>query len=359
MGELLQKVVYKSDAMQQLRKETAPFIRTGAPILFWGEEGSGMGNYVRAIHEDSRQGKLLRKPCFEIHDESMEELFFGTDDRIGWLEEFDGGTIFLKHITEASPDVQKLLRNIMSSQSVDGRFEFSRKKAATVRQVNVRFMFSMVKEYDVAVKEGLLTREFVDILKSRGQIVHFPSLRQRTEDIPGILDNFVAEFNQKYQQQVRAIDPKAEHCLAAYHWPGNIDRLKRIIEGIFAAYPGITKIAASHLPEEITSLKHPDCEYSFTLTNKERFSGAFVSKSFQVRAAAKDQSVFTIETDKLVEILREDDDSVTPRLKHFVITLKNGDQFIVNFADPELSVRTAFNSERKINVLDLKQIKPL
>ena len=359
MKKLLQKVIYKSDAMQQLRRNITPILKTGAPVLFWGEAGSGMGNYVRAIHEDSRTGRLLRKPCFEIDEDNVEELFFGTDERMGWLEEFDGGTIFLKHVTEAASGVQEFLRHIISNQSVDGRFEFSRKKAATLRRVNVRFMFSMVKDYDAAVKEGLLTRECIETLKTHGQIIHFPSLRQRTEDIPGIVGNFIEEFNKKYQQRVTGIEPKAERCLVNYRWPGNIDRLKRTIEGIFASYPGISQIMTRHLPEEIICAKDVDFDYRFSLTNEECFSGAFLSTSFQVQAKSKDKSILTIETGNLEEIARVDDDSITPRLSHFIVKLKNGDRFIVNFVETELSVRTASHAERKINVLDLAEIKSL
>ncbi|MDY0094511.1 MAG: sigma 54-interacting transcriptional regulator [Candidatus Vecturithrix sp.] len=357
---LLKKLVCHSAGMQAMCQELAPCVKTGSPLLFWGKPGSGMGFSVGAIHAVSRQGKLLRKPCFELDDAAFSEQLFGNAEHGGWLEEYHQGTIFFKHITETSLAVQQILGKIIGNQSVDGRIEFSRKGATEVKIVNVRFIFSMVKAYDRAMQEGSLLRELAEVIRRRGKILHLPPLRERKEDILKIAHNLIEEMNAKYAQRVTAIDQQAQNVLIHYDWPENVDEMKRLFEGIFSRYPGIRNIASEHLPKNILDVHEIVIAYSFTLKNKEHFSGTLLADTLAVQSTAKDRSVFQIKTTDLFEIHRVDDpEFVTPKLRHFVFTLKNGDQLMGNFAEKIITVKTAYASSRQINVLDLYEIKPL
>ncbi len=144
--------------------------------------------------------------------------------------------------------------------------------------MNVRFIFSMVKAYDRAMQEGSLLRELAEVIRRRGKILHLPPLRERKEDILKIAHNLIEEMNAKYAQRVTAIDQQAQNVLIHYDWPENVDEMKRLFEGIFSRYPGIRNIASEHLPKNILDVHEIVIAYSFTLKNKEHFSGNIVSR---------------------------------------------------------------------------------
>ena len=191
MADLLDKVIYKSEVMQQLRKDLGPFIDSATSILFWGETKSGMGFFARAIHENSRRtGEFLVIPGFSLDEDTVKQLFLGVDDHSGWLEDAHNGTIFLKRLCETSPAVQQFLLQLIGTQSADGRIQFSRKGMTEGLEVNVRFTYSMTHDFNTAVQDELLRRDFADEIKKRGKIIHLPPLRERKEDIISIAENF-------------------------------------------------------------------------------------------------------------------------------------------------------------------------
>ncbi len=354
------KFTSHSAVMQEIYQDLAPCLNTGSPILFWGEAGIGMGFSVRTIHAASRTGKLLRKPCFELDEAAFQEQLFGSLEHAGWLEAYDQGTIFFKHITETSPKVQQILSHIIANQSVDGRIEFSRKGTIETKSVNVRFLFSMVKAYDLAIQEGSLVRELAEMIINVGRFIHLPPLRERSIDILGFAYNFIKEMNARYGQQVIILMELAQNALLDYDWPENIDEMVWLFEGIFSQYPGIKKITPEHLPKAIFDVRKTPFDYNFTLKNNEHFSGTLLADTLSVRSTAKDQPVFHIKTRDLIEIIRVDDPMfVSPKLKYFVFKLKNGDQIIGIFAEKTIAVKTAYASRRQIDVLDLYEIKSL
>jgi len=224
MANLLDKVIYNSEIMQQIRKDLGPFIDSAASILLWGETKSGMGFFARAIHETSRRtGKFLVIPGFSLDEDTVKQLFLGVDESPGWLEEAHKGTIFLKRISETSPAVQQILRQLIGTQSAEGNIHFSRKGRTESLEVNVRFTYSIANDFNMAIQDELLRRDFADEIKKRGRIIHLPPLRERKEDIIGIAENFFEKFNQDYNQHISSVDENARTILTNYIWPGNID----------------------------------------------------------------------------------------------------------------------------------------
>ena len=218
----------------------------------------------------------------------------------------------------------------------------------------------MTKVYDYALQEGILLKELAEMIRRRGKIIHLPPLRQRKEDIITIALNLIEEMNAKYGQQVIALNEQAQNALIQYHWPENVDEMKRVFDGIFSQYPKIKKITPEHLPKEIFDARDIPYDYSFTLKNNEHFSGTLLADTLAVQSTAKDQSVFPIKTKDLIEIIRVDDpEFITSKLKHFVFKLKNGDQIIGNLAEKTIAVKTAYAPSRQLDVLDLCAIKPL
>lgn len=356
MTNLLDKVIYKSEAMQQMHKEMGPFIDSSASILFWGETGSGMGFYARAIHEASgRTGQFLRIPSFSLDDDTVKQQFLGVDDQPGWLEEADKGTIFLKRISEASSGVQQVLSHLIGNQSVDGKIQFSRKGKTENLEANIRFIFSVAHDFNTAIQDDLLRRDFVDEARKRGKIVHLPPLKNRKEDIINIAKNFFETLNQQYNQNISAIDQSAQNILTNYVWPGNVDELKRVIDEIFSHYAGITTISAEHLPEYVKTKIKGD-EYSFKMKDDTKFVGKILSPQIlKIKTENKD---LRLNTGDLVEIARIEDRNFTPpKFKHFLFKLKDGSQIAgLKILDKKMIVKTSFEPRYQIDPHELHSL---
>lgn len=355
MANLLEQVVYQSKAMQQVRAEVGPYIESATPILFWGETGSGMGFYAKAIHEVSgRTGKFIQIPGFSLDKDSVKQQFLGLEEKSGWLEEADGGTIFLKRISETPLAVQQTLLHLIGSQSVDGRLQFSRKGTTETLEVNVRFLYSMAHNFNIALQDDLLRRDFVDELKKRGRIIHLPPLRERKEDIVTLAENFLLLFNEKYQQHMSVIDRNAAEILQNYVWPGNINELKQVIEQIFSQYPGLTTINAEHLPERIT---HPEIRgdhYSFKLKSDVKFMGRIISPLLKIES---ENQKLTLNTGDLTEVVRVEDPKFTPpKFKHYIFRLKDGGQITGKILDKKLRVETSFEPNYQVVAQDIYSI---
>jgi DNA-binding NtrC family response regulator len=355
MVNLLEKVIYNSEIMQQRRKELGPFIESSAPILFWGESGSGMGFYARAIHEASaRTGKFLRISGFSLDEDTVKQQFLGIDDEPGWLEKANAGTIFLKRFSEVSSVIQQFLVQLIGNQSVDGRIEFSRRGRTDSLEVNVRFIYSMAYDLTRAMQDNLLSREFVEEIKKRGKIIHLPPLRERKEDIIRIAQNFFEQFNQAYDQHISSIDEEAQTILTNHNWLGNIGELKRVIEWIFAQYPGITTITAEHIPDHLKNPEVTGDKYSFRLKDDVKFVGRILSSALTIQTESKK---LTLKTEELLEIVRVENGKFTPpKFKHFVFKLKDGSQIIGKILTPKMTVETSFDPDYEINTQDLYSV---
>lgn len=351
MANLLEQNAYSSSAIQQMHKELAPFINSAAPLFFWGETGTGMGYYARLIHEASRNGKLLTIPCFSLDDDSVQQQFLGSADQGGWLEEAHDGTIFLKRIAETSLTVQRTLLHLVATQTTDGIIEFARKGQTERVQVNVRFIYSSANDFNAAIQDDLLLRDLVDEMKHLGKIFRIPPLRERKEDIAIIIDTLLQELNPKYGQHITSVDKKALKLLNSYSWPGNVGELRRVLDNVCSQFPGISTIFAEHIPDYVANPAITGDKYSFRLRNDERFQGKILTSYLNVK---RDESKFHIKTVDLVEILRVDDEQFTPpKLKHFILKLKDGSQLAAQILDEAIKVRTSFDRSHLVKIQDL------
>jgi DNA-binding NtrC family response regulator len=355
MDTPLEKVVYTSQVMQELQQELKPVVDTAASLLFWGETGCGMGFLARMIHKSSsRTGAFLRIPGFTLDEDTVVQQLIGVDDQPGWLEEADKGTIFLKRISEASPEVQNILISVIGNQSVDGRLQFSRKGRSETREVNVRFIYSMAHDFKTALQDNLLRRNLVEMIEARGKILRLPPLRERKKDLLAIVRNFLQEFNRKYSRDIFDVDKAALALLTNYIWPGNIDELKRVIDNIFTQHPEITTITTQHIPEHIRTTQITGTEYSFKLKNDVKFKGQILSHFLRIQT---DTKRLKLNTHDIAEIVRVEDTTFKPpKFKHFLFRFKDGNQITGTMTDKTLRVATSFDADYQITLQDVKSI---
>ena len=356
MAGLLDQVIYKSAKMQQLKKEIGPFIESAATVLFWGETGSGMGFLARAIHEASgRAGKFLKIPGFSLEADSVKQQFLGIEDRPGWLEEADKGTIFIKRISETPHDVQKTIQHLLANRSVDGRLQFTRKGATDPIEVNVRFIFSMAHDLNMALQDELVLRETIDEMKRRGgKVICMPPLRERKEDLLDIAQNFISGVNRRLERKITGFSPAAEQMLLKYIWPGNAEELKQLIEGIAFQYAELTEITEKELPEQIVNPEITGDKYRFKFKDDSKFVGKILSPVLHIQTEKKK---LRLKTWNIVEIVRiEDEGFAPPKFKHFLLRLKDGSQIAAQILDKRLDVETSFDAAYQINPQELASI---
>ena len=219
--------------MQEIYRLIEMAAPSPAPVLILGETGTGKELVARTIHELSprAKGPFVAVNCSAIPETLLESELFGHEKgsftgamarRPGYFELADGGTIFLDEIAEMSPNLQaKYLRVLQDSQvrRIGGHDEVS---------VDVRVVCATNKDVVKAVQEGAFREDLyyrVNVLT-----IPLPPLRRRPEDTALLAEAFMAEFNDKYERQVRGIDEAALKLLRDHAWPGNVRELRNVIE---------------------------------------------------------------------------------------------------------------------------------
>ncbi len=217
----LMKFVYKVAASE------------ASTILIQGESGTGKDLIAKAIHyKSSRKDKpFVAINCSAIPESLMEAELFGhergafTDAKAmkkGLFEMADGGTLFLDEIGELSPLLQAKLLRVLEDQLI--------RRVGGVRdiQVNVRVIAASNRDLERAVREGHFRQDLYYRLAIIS--IFLPNLRERKEDIPPLVDFFVAHYNRKFRKSVQGLTEDARRLILDYNWPGNVRELKNALE---------------------------------------------------------------------------------------------------------------------------------
>ena len=225
-------MVGKSSAMrdvQQLIRKVAP---SKASVLLLGESGTGKTLIARIIHELSTRAKypFVKVNCTSLPENLLESELFGYErgaftgavkSKAGRFEEADGGTIFLDEIGELSLSLQaKLLRFLQER-------EFERLGSTKTRKVEIRVIAATNRDLTEAVSEGAFREDLFYRLNVFP--INVPPLRDRTEDIPILINYFLEKISKEYGRKLR-ISPQALSVLVKYGWPGNVREMENLIE---------------------------------------------------------------------------------------------------------------------------------
>jgi DNA-binding NtrC family response regulator len=230
-----------SPAMQEVYRLIEFASTTSAPVLITGETGTGKELVARTIHEGSARvkGPFVAVNCSAIPETLMESELFGHEKgaftgaherKPGYFELADAGTIFLDEITEMSPALQvKYLRILQDGvvRRLGGKSEI---------KVDVRIVAATNRDAEQAVRDKAFREDLyyrINVLA-----ISLPPLRRRAEDIPLLVESFIAEFNGKYGRQVKTVDEAAMMRLRDHAWPGNVRELRNVIERAVVACSG-------------------------------------------------------------------------------------------------------------------------
>jgi DNA-binding NtrC family response regulator len=226
-------ILGSSPPMQEIYRLIELAATSSAPVLITGETGTGKELVARTIHQMSTRAKgpFVAVNCSAIPETLMESELFGHEKgsftgaherKAGYFELADTGTIFLDEITEMSPALQvKYLRILQDGvvRRIGGKTEL---------KVDVRIMAATNRDALQAVKDKAFREDLyyrINVLA-----IGLPPLRRRVEDIPLLVESFIAEFNQKYDRHVKSVDETAMMRLRDHAWPGNVRELRNIIE---------------------------------------------------------------------------------------------------------------------------------
>jgi transcriptional regulator with PAS, ATPase and Fis domain len=243
-----------SAPMIDLRQEIDRIARSDAKVLVSGESGSGKELVAQLLHSRSPRAEqaLVAVNCAGLPETLLESELFGHvkgsftgayRDKPGKLELADQGTMFLDEIGEMTLRMQGLLLRFLETGELQ-------KVGADriVGRANVR----VIAATNRSLRDLIVQGQFREDLYYRLNVIHLtvPSLRERREDIPALIEHFLARFTAGNGHVVRVVSPEALTALSAYSWPGNVRELQNVIERVVVT--GRTEVVGvEQLPPEV------------------------------------------------------------------------------------------------------------
>jgi PAS domain S-box-containing protein len=222
-------MVGASPAMQEVYELMLMAAASDANIILYGESGTGKELAASAIHNmsDRRDRHFVPVNCGAIPENLLEREFFGhrkgaftgaSHDKPGYLDDADGGCLFLDEIGEIKPDLQvKLLRAIEGGG-------YTPIGSREVKKPDFRIIAATSRNLTDLVQKGMMRSDFfyrVHVIP-----IHLPPLRERKEDIPLLMEHFLKAYDRKMRPQ---ISEQVMDTLLAYDWPGNVRELQNVL----------------------------------------------------------------------------------------------------------------------------------
>ena len=247
-------IVSRSPLMQRLFEVIPTIAVSPSTVLLNGETGTGKELMARTIHSLSKQSKgpFIALNCGALPDTLLESELFGykagaftgaTKDKPGRFALAKGGTLFLDEIGEISPALQVRLLRVLQEHC------FEPLGGTHSVTTDARIIVATNRDLAELTRNGTFREDLyyrVNVVR-----IELPPLRRRKEDIPLLVEQFIAKFNHLHHATVRSMAPEALSLLMAHDWPGNVRELENVIERAFVLCPDGT-IEIPHLPDELT-----------------------------------------------------------------------------------------------------------
>jgi len=246
-------LIGQAPAMQEVFRSIGRLAGSSMTVLITGESGTGKELVARALHEHSPRANkpFVALNTSAIASELLESELFGHEKgaftgadarRIGRFEQADGGTLFLDEIGDMSPALQTRLLRVLAES------EFYRVGGQQSIKVDVRVIAATNQDLARAVRES----RFREDLYHRLNVIRIntPPLRQRREDIPALLQHYLAEASDELGSAPKTVDAEALETLQAFDWPGNVRQLVNAARRLTVTAPG-NVITAQDIPGDL------------------------------------------------------------------------------------------------------------
>ena len=287
-----ERIVGNSPAMQEVYKTVGKVAKADATVLTTGESGTGKELVAEALHYNSnrRSGPIVKVSCAALPETLLEAELFGHEkgsftgamtQRRGRFEMADKGTIFLDEIGEMSLPMQTKLLRVLQERKIE------RVGSSLPIKVDIRIICATNKDLQRQVEQ----QRFRDDLFYRLNVIniHMPPLRDRKEDIPALVEHFLAKHRYSATAQPAAISEEALKRLMEYDWPGNVRELENVVERAVVLSRG----------QIITSRELPFGDHEGDGHEEEGGDEVSVEKSFFKKSVAQ------FEKDLIMKALRD------------------------------------------------------
>jgi two-component system response regulator AtoC len=252
-----------SATMRALERVIANISRTDIPVLLVGESGTGKEEVAVRIHQMSRRqsGSFVKLICASLTSELLDELTREINESEGAMNPAADGTLFLDEVSELSPGCQaRLLHSLPDGDAVPN-----------ARVLRARIISSTSQDIEEEVRAGRFRKELYYRLK--GISLRLPPLRERQEDVPALVDFFLAKHSELLARPRPPVSPHTIRLMQEYAWPGNIRELENVVKKLVAVGD-----------ETVT---FPDLHAGAALVSGAAVSGGQVSLKEAARAASR------------------------------------------------------------------------
>jgi PAS domain S-box-containing protein len=232
-ASMFEEIVGISPALQTVLSRISKVAPSDSTVLVTGETGTGKELVARAIHRRSHRASraFVSVNCAAVPRDLIASELFGHEKgaftgaiqrRVGRFELAEGGTIFLDEVGELLPDTQVALLRVLQER------EFERIGGSRPIRMNVRVIAATNRDLEAAVASGTFREDLYYRLNVFP--LEMPSLRERREDIPLLVEYFIDRYARKSGKNIRTVDKNTLQLLQSYPWPGNIRELQNVIE---------------------------------------------------------------------------------------------------------------------------------
>jgi formate hydrogenlyase transcriptional activator len=230
---MFQEIVGSSESLRKVLRQVAKAAPSDSTILLLGETGTGKELVARAIHKRSNRAEraFIGVNCAAIPPSLIASELFGhekgaftgaTQRRLGRFESANGGTIFLDEVGDLPAEVQIALLRVLQEREIE------RVGSNRSIPVDVRVVAATHRDLNDLVAQGTFRS---DLLYRLNVVpMRLPSLRERADDIPLLVEYFIERFAKRVGKKFKRIDKKTINLFQAYHWPGNVRELQNVIE---------------------------------------------------------------------------------------------------------------------------------
>jgi formate hydrogenlyase transcriptional activator len=230
---MFEDIVGSSEALGKVLRQVAKIAPSDSTVLILGETGTGKELIARAIHKRSKRAEraFIGVNCAAIPPSLIASELFGyekgaftgaTQRRLGRFESANGGTIFLDEVGDLPPEIQIALLRVLQEREIE------RVGGNKPIAIDVRVLAATHRDLSALVAEGTFRR---DLLYRLNVVpIEMPSLCERADDIPLLVEYFIDRFGKKAGKKFRTIDKRTLKLFQAYDWPGNVRELQNVIE---------------------------------------------------------------------------------------------------------------------------------